>query len=125
MPNPFNSLELPLQNIAWEDFLPSIIKADTALANFNGILETIRNPIRFLTHLMTQEAVLLSRFEGTQASLIDILEYEPAPKKIQSNDLLKIDFVDKRSVRCFCLLSSVPAVFVFSAVLKFYLGGVR
>jgi Fic family protein len=85
MPNPFIPVELPLTNIAWEDLLPSIIKANTALANFNGILETIRNPLIFLSPLMTQEAVLSSRIEGTQASFSDILEYEAAPKKIKDN----------------------------------------
>ena len=85
MPNPFILPELPLQNIAWEDLLPSIIKANTALANFNGILETMRNPLIFLSPLMTQEAVLSSRIEGTQASFSDILQYEAAPKNIKKN----------------------------------------
>ena len=52
MPNPFIPTELPLTNIAWEDLLPGIIKANIALANFNGILETIRNPLIFLSPLM-------------------------------------------------------------------------
>jgi len=85
MSNPFIPTKLPIQNVAWEDLLPSIIKANTALANFNGLLETIRNPIIFLSPLMTQEAVLSSRIEGTQASFSDILEYEAAPKRIKDN----------------------------------------
>ena len=85
MPNPYIPAELPLTDIAWEELLPSIIKANTALANFNGILETIRNPLIFLSPLMTQEAVLSSRIEGTQASFSDILEHEAAPKKIKDN----------------------------------------
>jgi len=85
MPKPFIPTKLPLQNVAWEDLLPSIIKANTALANFNGFLETIRNPLIFLSPLMTQEAVLSSRIEGTQASFSDILEYEAAPKRIKAN----------------------------------------
>jgi Fic family protein len=92
MPNPFRPPELPLPNIAWEDLLPGIIKANTALANFNGILETIRNPLIFLSPLMTQEAVLSSRIEGTQASFSDILEYEAAPQKNKDNynDIVEI-----------------------------------
>ncbi|WP_228854037.1 Fic family protein [Desulfomarina profundi] len=85
MTKPFIPPELPLQNVAWEDLLPSIIKANTSLANFNGLLKTIRNPIIFLSPLMTQEAVLSSRIEGTQASFSDILEYEAAPKRIKNN----------------------------------------
>jgi Fic family protein len=83
MPKPFIPSELPLPNIAWESLLPNIIKANTALAGFNGILETIRNPLIFLSPLMTQEAVLSSRIEGTQASFEDILEYDALPKKIK------------------------------------------
>ena len=63
--------------------MPNIIKANTALASFNGILETIRNPLIFLSPLMTQEAVLSSRIEGTRASFEDVLEYEAVPKKIK------------------------------------------
>ena len=85
MPKPFIPPQLPLQNVAWEDLLPSIIKANTALANFNGLLENIRNPLIFLSPLMTQEAVLSSRIEGTQVSFSDILEYEAAPKRIKDN----------------------------------------
>jgi len=80
---PFIPSKLPLANIAWERLLPSIIKANTALASFNGILETIRNPLIFLSPLMTQEAVLSSRIEGTRASFEDVLEYEAVPKKIK------------------------------------------
>jgi len=47
MPTPFIPQELPLPNIAWEGLLPSIIKANTALANFNGLLENIQNPLIF------------------------------------------------------------------------------
>lgn len=85
MPKPFFPPNLPLHNVAWEDLLPSIIKANTALAKFNGLLENIRNPFIFLSPLMTQEAVLSSRIEGTLASFSDILEYEAAPQRIKEN----------------------------------------
>ena len=85
MANPFIPTELPLKDIAWKDLLPVIVKANTALATFNGILETIRNPVVFLSPLMTQEAVLSSRIEGTQASFSDILQYEAVPGKIKAN----------------------------------------
>jgi len=85
IPNPYIPTALPLTDIAWEELLPNIVKANTVLANFNGILETIRNPLIFLSPLMTQEAVLSSRIEGTRASFSDILEHEAAPKKIKDN----------------------------------------
>lgn len=85
MLKPFIPAKLPLHNVAWEDLLPSIVKANTALENFNCLLETMRNPLIFLSPLMIQEAVLSSRIEGTQASFSDILEYEAAPKRIKDN----------------------------------------
>lgn len=85
MQKPYLPQKLPLQNIAWEHLLPNIIQANTALAKFAGLLENIQNPLMFLSPLMTQEAVLSSRIEGTQASFADILEYEAAPKRIKEN----------------------------------------
>jgi len=55
------------------------------LARFDGLLENIQNPLLFLSPLMTQEAVLSSRIEGTQASLNDVLEYEASPKRKKDN----------------------------------------
>lgn len=85
MPKPFTPQKLPLDDIAWESLLPSIIKANSTLARFDGLLENIQNPLLFLSPLMTQEAVLSSRIEGTQASLNDILEYEASPKRKKDN----------------------------------------
>lgn len=85
MPNPFSPQKLPLESISWESLLPSIVEANTALAKFDGLLEHIQNPLLFLSPLMTQEAVLSSRIEGTQASLNDILEFEASPKKKPEN----------------------------------------
>ncbi|MDY6895991.1 MAG: Fic/DOC family N-terminal domain-containing protein, partial [Thermotogota bacterium] len=65
----------------------NIVKANSALAKFDGLLENIQNPLLFLSPLMTKEAVLSSRIEGTQASFSDILEFEASPKrKIQNYD---------------------------------------
>jgi len=85
MPKPFIPQKLPIRNIAWEELLSSIIKANTALAKFDGLLENIQNPLIFISPLMTQEAVLSSRIEGTQASFSDILEYEAAPQRTPQN----------------------------------------
>ena len=85
MPKPVIPPQLPLPNIAWASLLPNIIKANIALARFNGILETIKNPLIFLSPLMTREAVLSSRIEGTQASFEDVLEYEAVPKRIKES----------------------------------------
>lgn len=85
MPKPYIPQKLPLESIDWESLLPVIIKANTALAKFDGLLEHIQNPLLFLSPLMTQEAVLSSRIEGTQASLNDILEFEASPQRKPEN----------------------------------------
>lgn len=85
MPKPFVPDPLPIHNIDWESLLPKIVKANSAVAKFDGLLESIQNPLLFLTPLMTQEAVLSSRIEGTQASLSEVLAFEASPKRKQDN----------------------------------------
>jgi len=85
MPKPFVPDPLPIHNIDWESLLPKIVKANSAVAKFDGLLESIQNPLLFLTPLMTQEAVLSSRIEGTQASLSEVLAFEAAPRRKQDN----------------------------------------
>jgi Fic family protein len=85
MPKPYKPQKLPLKVIDWQSLVPEIVKANTALAKFDGLLENLQNPLLFLSPLMTQEAVLSSRIEGTQASLNDILKYEASPNKKPDN----------------------------------------
>lgn len=85
MPKPFIPEKLPLENINWEGLLTNIVKANSAVAKFDGLLESILNPLLFLNPLMTQEAVLSSKIEGTQASLKEVLAFEAAPKRKQNN----------------------------------------
>jgi len=79
MPKSFVPEKLPLENINWENLLVNIVKANSAVAKFDGLLESILNPLLFLNPLMTQEAVLSSKIEGTQASLSEVLVFEAAP----------------------------------------------
>jgi len=73
---PYTPDQLPLDSIEWEMHVSLIGKANAALARYDGILLSIINPQIFLSPLTTQEAVLSSRIEGTQASLEDVLQYE-------------------------------------------------
>ena len=67
---------LPLQNIDWVKFVNLIGKANAELARYDGILQGIINPHVLLSPLTTKEAVLSSRIEGTQASLVEVFEFE-------------------------------------------------
>jgi len=76
MRKPYSPRPLPLDSIDWASHVSLIAQANAALARFAGILETMVNPALLLSPLTTQEAVLSSRIEGTQATLEEVLEFE-------------------------------------------------
>nr|WP_303714106.1 Fic/DOC family N-terminal domain-containing protein [Methanoculleus marisnigri] len=78
---PYVPEPLPPAGIDWETHIPRIASANRALARYDGILQAIPNPRLLLSPLLTQEAVLSSRIEGTQASLEDVLRFEANPKE--------------------------------------------
>jgi Fic family protein len=78
---PYLPEKLPLKIIDWERHVPNIAQANSHLARFDGILQTIPNPELLLAPIMTQEAVLSSRIEGTQATLEDIFEFDAEPSE--------------------------------------------
>lgn len=51
-------------------------QADRALGRLDGATEALPNPDLFVFMYVRKEAVLSSQIEGTQASLIDVLEFE-------------------------------------------------
>lgn len=77
---PFIPQKLPLADVAWEPLIPLIASANRSLAFFDGVLQGVTNPELLLSPLTTQEAVLSSRIEGTQATLGDVLRFEAGEK---------------------------------------------
>jgi len=73
---PFVPHELPPENINWKQLVSLIGKANAAIARYDGLLQSLINPGVLLSPLTTNEAVLSSRIEGTQASLGDVLEHD-------------------------------------------------
>jgi Fic family protein len=73
---PFEPHALPLTNLDWRSLLPLVGQANAALARYDGLLTGIPNPEVMLSPLTTQEAVLSSRIEGTQATVDEVLEQE-------------------------------------------------
>lgn len=53
-------------------------EADRALGRLDGVADTLPNPNLFVGMYVRKEALLSSQIEGTQASLVDILEFESA-----------------------------------------------
>ncbi len=73
---PFAAKPLPRGALEWRSLVPFIGTATRALARYDGILLGLPDPAVLLAPLTTQEAVLSSRIEGTQATLGDVLRFE-------------------------------------------------
>jgi len=66
----------PPASLYWPRLIPLLGPAAAAVARYDGVLAAIPNPDILLSPLTTQEAVLSSRIEGTQATMGEVLEYE-------------------------------------------------
>lgn len=66
--------------IDWPRLIPFLGTAVAAVARYDGMLAAIPNPGVLLAPLFTQEAVLSSRIEGTQATMGEVLEFEAGRK---------------------------------------------
>ena len=75
-PTKYHVGRFPPKDIDWSRLIQLIGPANAALAKFDGVLESMINPRVLLSPLTTQEAVLSSRIEGTQADLVEVLEFE-------------------------------------------------
>jgi Fic family protein len=69
---PFETQTLPTQTIQWDSLIPMIGRANRSLAHFDGVLYGVANPDVLFSPLTTQEAVLSSKIEGTQATLGEV-----------------------------------------------------
>lgn len=90
---PFIPETLPLKHIDWEMLIPKIGKANRSLAFYDGVLQGVANVSLLLSPMTTQEAVLSSRIEGTQATLGDILKFEAGEEPVgegQQEDIREI-----------------------------------
>jgi Fic family protein len=73
--------KFPPKTLEWERLVPLIGSANAALARYDGVLSAIPNASVLLSPLTTQEAVLSSRIEGTQATMGEVLEFEADSEK--------------------------------------------
>lgn len=69
-------LPLDLSKLNWQAVAVKIGQANSSLAYYGGILNSIPNPAIFLSPLETKEAVLSSRIEGTITTVDEVLKYE-------------------------------------------------
>lgn len=74
--NPNTPQVLPLDNLDYKKLIRLVGEANAQLSEYNGLLQGIVNPGILLSPLTTQEAVLSSKIEGTQATMEEVLEHE-------------------------------------------------
>ena len=75
-PVQYHAGRFPPDDLDWPALIPLIGPAAAAVARYDGTLATIPNTGILLAPLTTQEAVLSSRIEGTQATMGEVLEFE-------------------------------------------------
>ena len=66
----------PEERLDWPALIPLIGPAVAAVTRYDGALAAIPNPRVLLSPMTTQEAVLSSRIEDTQATMGEVLEFE-------------------------------------------------
>lgn len=73
---PYIPRDLPLNDLDYQLLFGLVGNANAELARYDGLLQGIPNPTVMLSPLTTQEAVLSSKIEGTQATVDEVLEQE-------------------------------------------------
>ena len=73
---PIEPESLPPKDLDLLVLMPQIGKANRAIATLEGLFYGIPNPNVLLSPITTQEAVLSSKIEGTQADFEDVLKFE-------------------------------------------------
>ncbi len=76
----------PPKELEWERLIPLIGPASAAVARYDGLLAAIPNTDVLLSPLVTQEAVLSSRIEGTQATMWSSRPSTPSTMEMAGSD---------------------------------------
>ncbi len=76
----YHAGHFPPATLDWPRLIPLLGPAAAAVARYDGMLAAVPNPAVLLAPLTTQEAVLSSRIEGTQATMGEVLEFEAGQK---------------------------------------------
>jgi len=77
----------------WFALIPSLGRANRALAEYSGMLRRLPNSDLLLAPLRLQEAVLSSRIEGTLATMSEVLQFEagePPQRESRRHDIEEI-----------------------------------
>lgn len=89
----------PPSELDWPRLIPLLGPASAALARYDAFLLAIPNASVLLSPLVTQEAVLSSRIEGTQATIGEVLQYEAAGAEDELSDEKREDIEEVLNYR--------------------------
>ncbi|NCC50615.1 MAG: Fic family protein [Spartobacteria bacterium] len=103
----------PPDIVEWNELIPLIGPANAAIARYDGLLEAIPNAAILLSPLTTQEAVLSSRIEGTQATMGEVLEFEAEAKQTpyaeeKRNDIQEVLNYRRALRHAMTMLETIP-----------------
>ena len=128
-PVSYHTGRFPPSQLDWIRLVPLIGSANAAVARYDGALASVPNSHILTTPLITREAVLSSKIEGTQASMGEVLRFEAGqPPKSQEqrddiNEILNYRAALNGSVN---LLKELPLCQrAIKAIHKILLSGVR
>ena len=105
--------QFPPARLDWERLIPLIGPANAAVARYDALLSAIPNATVLLSPLTTQEAVLSSRIEGTQATMGEVLEFEADANALdipeqKRHDILEVLNYRKAMRQAMDLLKTLP-----------------
>lgn len=91
--------QFPPITLEWDKLSPLLGPTRAAVAHYDGVLSAVPNADVSLSPLTTQEAVLSSRIEGTQATMGEVLEYEAAGDTGKYDENRKADIFEVLNYR--------------------------
>lgn len=123
--------KFPPTHLDWPRLIPLLGPAAAAVARYDGTLTAIPNAGVLLSPLTTQEAVLSSRIEGTQATMGEVLEFEAEGDSADLSDERRADIHEVLNYRAAMrmaekMLAEIPlSLRVIREAHKVLLSGVR
>ena len=89
----YHAGKFPPDELDWAELVPHIGPAVASLARYDGMLAAVPNHELLLASLVTQEAVMSARIEGTQATISEVYQFEagqPAATPERRDDIDEI-----------------------------------
>ncbi len=84
----------PPKNLQWKKITPLLGDTYSVIARYDSLLEFVGNKQILLSPLTTQEAVLSSRIEGTQATMAEVLQFEAQGDNQEFQENKRLDIAE-------------------------------